>query len=61
MLDFSGSDHPDAELIEEARMAAGTDWEEQFVADILARIRRNPGYSLSVAQRAKLEAIAYEA
>jgi hypothetical protein len=61
MLDFSGSDHPDAELIEEARMAAGNDWEEQFVADILARIRRNPGYSLSVAQRAKLEAIAYEA
>jgi hypothetical protein len=56
-LDLNPSDHPDAELIEDARMAAVTNWEEAFVEAIRDRVRRFPTMELSGMQRDKLEQI----
>lgn len=53
-----GAEHPDDELLEDARMAASTDWEESFVADLLdRRNRQGANFTLSSAQRDKLEEI----
>lgn len=59
MPDFNeGPDHPDDLLLEEARMSAETDWEEDFVADLLKnRTRYGAAFRLSDAQREKLEEI----
>lgn len=62
-IDFNtpraSDEHPDDGLLEDARMAASSDWEEGFVTDLLAR-RKQYGtrFRLSDAQRAKLEQIA---
>lgn len=53
-------EHPDDFLIEEARMAADTDWAEEFVADIITRRNEWGGaFRLTDRQRAKLNQIAY--
>lgn len=53
-------DHPDDLLIEEARMAAETDWEEDFVASILGRrAKYGLSFRLTDAQREKLTEIAH--
>jgi len=40
-LDFNKSqDHPHDELIEDARMAASNEWEENFVASIIERRKK---------------------
>lgn len=52
-------DHPDDSLLEEARMAASTDREESFVADLLAARRRlGLNFTLTEPQREWLEKIA---
>lgn len=59
MMDFNAKPHPEAALIEEARMAADSDWEEEFVAKIIANVKLyGPGHVLSEAQHAKLCQIA---
>lgn len=51
-------EHPDDGLLEDALMAASTDWEEGFVDDLLKRRERwMSKFTLSDAQRAKLEQI----
>lgn len=46
------------EMIEDARMAASTEWEEGFVADLLKKKERwKSKFVLSEAQVAKLEQI----
>lgn len=60
MPNFSDN-HPDDELLETARMAATTDWEEEFVRDMLRKRRRWRGaFELTPEQRRKLEQIAGE-
>lgn len=59
MIDFNAKEHPDAALIEEARMSAESDWEEEFVADIIAKVKRyGASWNPTAAQRAKLFQIA---
>jgi hypothetical protein len=60
-LDLNQSpNHPDDLLLEEARMAASSDWEESFVADQLKRRAEWGGaFKLTDAQRSKLEEIAH--
>lgn len=59
MPDFNeGPDHPDDLLLEEARMSAETDWEENFVADLLKnRNRYGAAFRLTDPQRDKLQEI----
>lgn len=59
MIDFNAKPHPQAALIEEARMAADSDWEEEFVADIIEKVGRyGASFSLHSGQLAKLRQIA---
>lgn len=60
-LNLNGKpDHPTAELIEDARMQASTEWEEEFCADIASRAELyGDRLVLTSAQRAKLHAIAH--
>lgn len=52
------SGHADDFLLEEARMAADTDWAEGFVADLLELRRKyGLGFRLSDRQRTALEKI----
>jgi hypothetical protein len=54
-IDFNDREHRDDGLLEEARMAASTDWEEEFVADLIARRKRyGAGFELTDRQREKL-------
>lgn len=54
-------EHPDDGLLEDARMAASTDWEEGFVADLLDRRKRQGfNFSLSGRERDKLHEISGE-
>lgn len=60
MPDFNRREHPDDMLLEEARMAAESDWEEEFVADLLKRRNRYAEqFTLTNRQRDKLKQIAY--
>lgn len=55
------AEHPDDALLESARMAASTDWEENFVADLLKRRKEWGGaFDLTEMQRLKLMQIAGE-
>jgi hypothetical protein len=57
----SGAEHPDDGLLEDARMAASSDWEESFVADLLDRRQRHgANFSLSARERNKLYEISGE-
>lgn len=60
MPNFNPPDHPDDELIEDARMQASSDREEEFIADML-RLRQQYGasFKLSADQRSWLQKIAY--
>lgn len=50
-----GASHPDDALLEDARMAASSDWEESFCADLLdRRSRHGANFGLSERERAKL-------
>lgn len=40
MPDFNDDDHPLDALLEDARMAAESEWEEDFVADMAASRKR---------------------
>jgi hypothetical protein len=54
-------EHPDDELIEDARMAASTDWEESFCRSILDRRQRHgANFNLSERERSKLIEISSE-
>lgn len=54
-----GASHPDDALLEDARMAAATDWEEDFVANLLhRRSRHGANFNMSERERAKLIEIA---
>ena len=44
MIDLNEADHPLDELLEDARMAAATDWEEEFMAD---QIKNRQHYGLN--------------
>lgn len=58
MLNFNRKPHPDDLLIEEARMAADSDWEEEFVANIIRqRNLYGAGWRMTEAQHAKLAQI----
>jgi hypothetical protein len=62
MIDVNGDrpGHPDDELIEDARMAASSDWEEEFIADIIERRQRfGRAFMLTPKQREKLQQIAH--
>lgn len=60
MPNFNPPDHPDDELIEDARMQASSDREEEFIADIKSlRDRLGLSFKLSADQRSWLEKIAY--
>lgn len=53
------SSHPLDDLLEDARMAAATDWEENFVDDMLANRKRwGARWTPTAAQEAKLRQIA---
>ena len=53
------NEHPDDVLLEDARMAASSDWEETFVADMLEKRRKfGLNFRLTDGQREKLEEIA---
>lgn len=59
-FNVNSPDHPDDELIEDARMQASNDREEEFVADIKRlRNKLGLGFKLSADQRAWLQRIAY--
>jgi hypothetical protein len=64
MIDFNKPQrrpHEHDLLIDEARMAASSDWEEEFVADIIEkRDRYGDSFSLNENQLAKLHQIAGE-
>lgn len=52
-------DHPDDELLEDARMAASTEWEEQFIQSLRQRRQSFGGaFQISERERATLERIA---
>lgn len=54
-----GAEHPDDELLEDARMAASSQWAEDFVADQLERRKEyGANFTLSDRQRATLRTIA---
>lgn len=58
-VDLNAPDHPDDGLLEYARMAASTNWEESFAADML-RLRGKLGlrFIITARQRASLKKIA---
>lgn len=52
-------EHPLDSLLEDARMAASTDWEEQFVADMTEKRKKyGSKWHVSVGQERKLRQIA---
>jgi hypothetical protein len=52
-------EHPDDATLEDARMNAATDWEEQFIASLLTRRKQyGGGFRLSDREREIVERIA---
>lgn len=58
-INLSERDHKHAALIEDARMQVTNDWEEEFVADIIAKTKRDPSCELTEKQIEKLNQIAW--
>lgn len=57
-ISLNPKEHKYASLIEDARMQASNEWEEEFVSDVKSRIDKNYNYELSDAQINKLQEIA---
>lgn len=56
-ISLNPKEHKHSSLIEDARMQASNEWEEEFVSDVKSKIDKNSNYELSDAQINKLQEI----